>query len=235
MIFKNALKELTDSKNVYYGDELWILPYHLDARINLFSHLKRVSVTSVKDGINKKGCEVIGKIIDYDNNEFPINSYYSGYAIYRAKGEKVITQDGIYRIIYDPKQEDFKLTKEDFYRVYCKFYASDDLYIEFPLSGPIKLDDAESANQYSKKFILGSCFLYNDRLTCIINGNKFIFLNYCVIHKGIKYHNNTARQQLWNYMLHHETPYRQNEFGMDFSKEFKLKFEEFVIMKCSEE
>lgn len=228
MWISDRLEELKYSKNIYYGDELYILPFHMVTKENTFNDMKRIIVTCVDtDGFNNRGCEVTGKVVTYDEESYPVETYYSGYAIYRVKNNHVITKKGP-KIV---KNEDgsYVLTDQGIYSLYCRFQASKDLFIQFCLSG--NYDVETSYDELHKNIKIFRCLLYQDKIELFVNGIKIIFTDYSVIYKGISYNNIKSKEELWLHMICNETPYRQNKYKMDYSKVFLLKQDGFFLKK----
>ena len=230
MWIADRLEELKYSKNIYYGDELYILPFHMVTKENTFNDMKRIIVTSVDtDGFNNRGCEVTGKVVTYDENSYPVEVYYSGYAIYRVKNNRVITKKGNKIVKYE--NDVYSLTDECICSLYCRFKASENLFIQLCISG--NYDVENSYNELSKNINIFRCLLYQDKIELFVNGVKIIFTDYSIIHDGIEYNTEKAKEELWLHMICNEIPYKQNKYKMDYSKVFLLKKEGFFIKRNS--
>ena len=225
VMLENRLKFLEYSKNICYGDEIFILPYHMKAKENFFHDLKKVVVTDIlTNGYNRNGCEVEG--ITYGANE---QRTYKGYAIYGYKKGKVITEKGIRNIIY--KEGKLELTENPVTKLFCQFNASTDLYVNLPISGDIDVKGKEKS--LVDKIIIDRCLLCHDRIELFINRNKIIYFSYPVIYKGILYETKGAMKELWLHMVNNEIPIKQDKFHMEYSKEFLLKKEKFFSVEIT--
>lgn len=235
--YEDKLLELKDSKNISYDDILYIIPFHLISRNNNFSDLKKISVVSVETrGHNTRGCEVTGRVITYDKNAYPIEQFYSGNAIYRYKpGGGVITQDGIKWPVYSFKKNCNMLTNRPLVQLWCRFKASDGLYIEIPVAKGMYFNKPQDAIVYGKSHYFYNCLLYNDRLECTLDGYRVIFNEYAVVQDEKVFLNKKAKNELWGHMLANEKPAMQNKFGMVYSKIFYLKCDSIVARKCTGE
>lgn len=221
MWFFDRLNELKNSENIFYGDEVYIIPYHLITDNNTFNDLKKVIITEVNTcGANEKGCEVTGKVVSYDKDGFPVNNFYSGYAIYRSINGKVRTENGMKIVGF--KNGVYFLTNNH-PSLYYTFYASNDLYVRLLVSGNYSFNSKSEAEELVKKINIKKCFLCNERIECIINDVKIIFNDYTIIFKNKEYNDNGTKQELWRHMCNNEKPIKENEYQMDYSKIFLLK------------
>lgn len=231
-MIKNQLEELKNSKNIAYGDEIYILPYHMITKKNSFNDLKKIIVTSVNtDGFNNNGCEVTGKVISYDNDSFPLEDFYSGYAIYRSKNGLVVTQDGLYMVTYE--NDEYSLSKNEQIKLCYRFKASDDLYVDLVISGDFLFRTSKEALDLSKKLNVKRCLLYIDRIELFLNNFKVIYKDYSIIYRDETYHSENSKKELWEHMIHNEEPIEENEYHMDYSKIFLLEKEGFLVKKNS--
>lgn len=221
MWYYDRLDELKNSENIFYGDEVYILPYYLITDNNTFNDLKKVIITNVDTcGINDKGCEVTGKVITYGEDGFPINNFFSGYAIYRSINGKVKTENGIKTVGF--KNGVYFLTDTQ-HGLYFTFYASNDLYVQLLISGNYSFNSKSEAEELVNKIKIKKCFLCNGKIECIINDVKIIFNDYTVIFKNKPYSDLNSKQELWEHMCNNEKPIEENEYHMDYSKIFLLK------------
>ena len=234
MVVNNQLELLKHSENIFYGDEIYIIPYHLFSDNNSINDMKKITVTDVEtDGYNKNGCRVSGKVITYNNKSEEIITRYSGYAVYGSKDGFVVAEDGLYRIAYDKKNDIMYLTKEDYIRVFYKFFASKDLYINLSLNGYLQLNTNEEIKKLCDKINIGKCLLFSDRVECVINNMNVIFKDYSITYKGVEYFDDESKKELWLYMIYNEKPIKQNEYKMSYSKVFLLHKEGFFMSKKS--
>ena len=223
-MIKDILEELKYSKNIFYGDDIYILPYHLVSNQNSFNDLRRVTVTTIKtEGSNNHGCEVIGKVIYYDENDYPIENYYSGYAIYRAKKDKVITNNGEFFVYFDEKEREYYLSDDKKYRIYYKFKVSDGIFIKLLVGGNYCFNNKEDAMNFSKKIKIKKCLLDISGITLFMNKAKIFYKNYSIILDNKEFFNDKTKEDLWQHMICHEKPYIQNQYHMDYSKIFLLE------------
>ena len=223
-MIKNRLEELKYSKNIFYGDEIYILPYHLISKNNTFNDLKKVIVTTIKtDGKHDGGCEVIGKVIHYDEHSYPVETYYSGHAIYRVNKDKIVTQDGDFFAYFDEENKRYYLSKDKKIRLYYKFKVQDGLYIQILISGKYSFKTEEEALEFSKKIKVKKCLLDISGITLYINKAKVLFVNYSVILNDKEFFNSKTKDDIWQYLICNKEPYSQNVYRMDYSKVFKLE------------
>lgn len=235
--YDDKLEELKNSENISYDDVLYIIPFHLICRHNMFSDLKKVHVVSVEtSGYNIRGCEVTGKVINYDKDAFPVEEFFSGHAIYRYKpGGGVITQDGIKWPIYDKEEECNILTDKTIVQLWCRFIASTGLYLEIPISKNMFFETSDDALSFGTKNTFSDCLLSIDRVECNINGYRAIFNEYAAVQNDILYLSKDGRRELWEHMIANENAIKENSFKMAFSKTFLLKRDCLVARKSTGE
>lgn len=222
--YEDKLKELKDSGNISYDDVLYIIPFHLISRNNNFSDLKKIRVVSVETrGHNTRGCEVTGKFVTYDKDSFPVEEFYSGNAIYRYKaGGGVITQDGIKFPLYSREQKFHILTSRPLVQLWCRFRASEGLYVEIPVAKGMYFNRRDDAIAYGLKHYFYGCLLYVDKIECMLDGYKVIFNEYNIIQDESVFSSRKAKNELWGHMLANEEAKFQNKYGMAYSKVFSL-------------
>lgn len=235
--YEDKLLELKESKNIAYDDVLYVIPFHMVSRNNTFNDLKKVSVVSIETkGHNTRGCEVTGKVVTYDKNALPVEQFYSGNAIYRYKpGGGVITQDGIKWPLQSLEKNCHILTDRPLVQLWCRFYASNGLFVEVPVAKGIYFNRAEDAINYGKKHYFVNCLLHIDRLECVLDGYRVIFQEYCIVKDEKVYMGKKSKEELWMHMLANEKPVIQDPYGMAYSKVFYLKCDSLIARKCTGE
>lgn len=231
MWYSDKLDELKESSNIGLDEEIYIIPFHLLDRKNSFDDLKLVRIYSIEtNGRNTRGCEVTGVYITYDTKGQPIETIYCGHAIYRYKAGAVITQNGKRWpvITEDGTQE---LTDKPPIYAYTRFLASvtgDEgkrslLSVEVPITFGIPMQNSKDAIEYAENHPVCRCLLYPDRLECVIDGRNVVFSNYSVVSDDVIFDSEKSKRELWDHMVVNEKAWKENEYGMAFSKSFLLR------------
>jgi hypothetical protein len=140
-----------------------------------------------------------------------------------------VTQDGEKYPAYNMALDKMELVDEKFKKLYYRFKASDNLYVDVAVGGDCKFKSHNEAIRLLKCLDIRMCLLYSDRLEYYMNGTKVISTKYEVVHGEDIFDTPKAREELWEHMVCNEIPYHQNVYKMNFSKVFLLSKERFLI------